>query len=96
MGFCLAGVARYLLSTVQPASAQGYKTLCMVLIDQFQPTRQVLQVQGPWVWKPNEELQNLAEEVSRLVCLSYLNADGGTVDTVATFVKCLDNSEVLD
>ena len=84
---------------MKPASAQGYRVLRQALIERFQPSCQVESYKAllrTRVRKPDEELQNLAEEVSRLVRLSYPNADGGTVDTVAKdrFIECLEDAEL--
>ena len=99
LGISLAGVARRLLANVKPASAAGYHALRLALVDRFQPQSQVESYKAllrTRIRKPDEELQNLAEEVTRLVRLSYPNADAGTIDTIAKdkFVECLDDTEL--
>ena len=99
LGISLAGIARRLLSLVTPSSAEGYKSLRAALVNRFQPTSQVESYKAllrTRTRKQGEELQNLAEEIGRLVRLSFPNADAGTVDTISKdrFVDCLDDVEL--
>ena len=95
LGVSLDGVARRLLATVKPAAAGGYAQLRAALIQRFQPRCQTESYKAQLrtrMRKPGEPLQNLAEEVSRLVRLAYPDADAGTVDNI-TQDRMLDSIE---
>ena len=99
LGISLEGVARRLLASVQPASGEGYQALRGALVERFQPASQVESYKAllrTRVRKAEEPLQNLSEEVSRLVRLAYPDADAGTVDTVAKdrFIDSLEDAEL--
>ena len=95
LGVSLDGVARRLLSTVKPAAEGGYERLRAALVERFQPRCQTESYKAllrTRVRKTDEPLQNLAEEVSRLVRLAYPDADAGTVDNI-TLDRLLDSLE---
>ena len=86
LGLSLTGVARRLLTDVEPATEEGYWTLRASLERRFQPPNQVEMYKAllrARKRKVDEPLQSFGEDVLRLTRLSYPVADAGTTDSMA-------------
>ena len=86
LGLSLTGVARRLLTDVEPATEEGYWTLRAALERRFQPPNQVEMYKAllrARKRRKDEPLQSFGEDVLRLTRLSYPVADAGTTDSMA-------------
>ena len=99
LGLSLTGIARRLLSGIEPSTAGGYLQLREALICRFQPPNQSARYKA--ILKAKERgagecLQAHAEEVERYTRLAYPKADLATVDVMAKdrFVDSLKDQQM--
>lgn len=86
LGLSLTGVARRLLTGLEPATEAGYWELRAALERRFQPPNQVEMYKAlvrNRERRKEEPLQSFAEDVLRLTRLAYPVADAGTTDSMA-------------
>ena len=86
LGLSLTGVARRLLTGVEPATEAGYWELRAALERRFQPPNQAEMYKAlvrNRERKRDEQLQSFAEDILRLTRLAYPAADAVTVDSMS-------------